>query len=70
MTGPGVIATGNPLQKAIRIAANGSLSGDVVVYIGSPRKLPEDFRAMTIVGATSRTGFWSNGGGVWMKRNN
>ncbi|MBL8997872.1 MAG: prepilin-type N-terminal cleavage/methylation domain-containing protein [Gemmatimonadales bacterium] len=70
MTGPGVIATGNPLQKAIRIAANGSLSGDVVVYIGSPRNLPEDFRAMSIVGATSRTGFWTNGGGAWLKRNN
>lgn len=68
MTGPGVIATGNPLQLAIRIAANGSLSGDVVVYIGSPRRLPEDFRALTIVGATARTGFWSRGGGAWRKR--
>lgn len=70
MTGPGVISTGNPLQLAIRIAANGSLSGDVVVYLGSPRQRPEDVRAMTIVGATSRTGFWSLGGGVWRKRNN
>ncbi|MDH5233505.1 MAG: prepilin-type N-terminal cleavage/methylation domain-containing protein [Gemmatimonadota bacterium] len=68
MTGPGVVATGNPLQLAIRIEANGSLSGDVVVYVGSPRNLPEDFRAMTIVGATARTGFWSRGGGVWRKR--
>jgi prepilin-type N-terminal cleavage/methylation domain-containing protein len=68
MTGPGVINTGNPLQLAIRIAPNGSLSGDVVIYVGSPRQLPEDFRAVTIVGATSRTAFWSRGGGAWRKR--
>ncbi len=68
MTGPGVIETGNPLQRAIRIAPNGSLSGDAVVYIGSPRNLPEDFRALTIVGATARTGFWSRAPGVWRQR--
>jgi prepilin-type N-terminal cleavage/methylation domain-containing protein len=68
MTGPGVIETGNPLQRAIRIEPNGSVSGDVVVYIGSPRNLPEDFRALTIVGATARTGFWSRASGTWLQR--
>jgi prepilin-type N-terminal cleavage/methylation domain-containing protein len=68
MTGPGVIETGNPLMRAIRIEPNGSLSGDVVVYIGSPRALPEDFRALTIVGATARTGFWSRSSGAWRQR--
>lgn len=70
MTGPGVVVTGNPLQLAITIGANGALSGDVFVYVGSPRRVPEDFRAMSIVGATARTGFWSRGGGVWRKRDN
>lgn len=70
MTGSGVVETGNPMQLAIRIGPNGSLSGDAVVYIGSPRHLPEDFRALTIVGATARTGFWSRGGGSWRQRDN
>jgi hypothetical protein len=68
MTGPGIIETGNPLQRAITIEPNGSVSGDVVVYIGSPRALPEDFRALTVVGATARTGFWSRAGGSWRQR--
>lgn len=70
MTGAGVVEMGNPLQLSIRIAPNGSLSGDAVVYIGSPRRRDEDFRALTIVGATARTGFWSRGGGAWRRRNN
>ena len=70
MTGAGVVETGNPLQLSIRIAPNGSLSGDAVVYIGSPRRRDEDFRALTIVGATARTGFWSRGGGAWRRRDN
>ena len=70
MTGSGVVETGNPLQRAIRIAPNGSLSGDAVVYIGSPRQRDEDLRALTIIGATARTGFWSKGGGSWRQREN
>lgn len=70
ITGPGAISTGNPMQRAIVIAPNGSLSGDAVVYIGSPRRIADDFRAMTIVGATARTGFWSHGGGAWVQREN
>ena len=69
LTGPGVIETGNPLQRAVRIAPNGSLSGDVVVYIGSTSDRPNDMRALTIIGATARTAFWSHGGGAWAKRN-
>ena len=68
MTGPGVIETGNALQRALRISPNGSVSGDAVVYIGSPRALPEDFRALTVVGATARTGFWTRAGGAWRQR--
>lgn len=70
MTGPGVVETGNPMQRAIRIGPNGALSGDAVVYIGSPRQLADDYRALTIVGATARTGFWSHGGGAWRQRDN
>lgn len=69
MTGPGVVETGNPLQLALRIAPNGTLSGDVVVYIGSVTQDPLDQRAMTVVGATSRTGFWTRAGGRWRQRN-
>lgn len=70
MTGVGVIATVNPLQRTLRISPNGSVSGDAVVYIGSPRERDEDFRAVSIIGATGRTGFWSRGGGAWRKRDN
>ena len=70
MTGPGAVSNVNPLQLSIRIAPNGSLSGDVVIYVGSPRRLPEDFRAMAIVGATARTAFWSRGSGAWVRRDN
>ncbi len=70
VTGPGVIETGNPLQLALRIAPNGSLSGDVVVYLGSTTRQETDQRAMTVVGATARTGFWSRASGTWRARNN
>jgi prepilin-type N-terminal cleavage/methylation domain-containing protein len=70
MTGPGVVETGNPLQLAIRISPNGALSGDAVVYLGSGRRLDGDRRALTIVGATARTGFWSNATGTWRQRDN
>ncbi|MBX7118319.1 MAG: prepilin-type N-terminal cleavage/methylation domain-containing protein [Gemmatimonadaceae bacterium] len=70
MTGPGVVDTGNPQQKAIRIGPNGALSGDAVVYVTSPRGVTEDFRALTIIGATARTGWWSHASGSWKQRNN
>jgi hypothetical protein len=68
LTGPGVVETGNPLQRTIRIAPNGALSGDVVLYIGTDASRPNDMRALTIVGATARTAFWSRGSGVWRQR--
>lgn len=68
LTGPGVIETGNPLQRAVRFSPNGSLSGDVVLYIGSTSARPDDMRALTISGATGRTAFWSHGGGAWAQR--
>ncbi|MEX2180912.1 MAG: GspH/FimT family pseudopilin [Gemmatimonadaceae bacterium] len=68
LTGPGVIETGNPLQRAIRITPNGALSGDVVVYLGTTAARPNDMRALTIIGATARTGFWSHATGAWRQR--
>lgn len=67
-TGPGVIETGNPLQRAVRIAPNGALSGDVVIYIGTATGRDTDLRALAITGATARTAFWSNLTGVWRRR--
>jgi len=68
MTGPGVVQTGNPLQRAIRIAPNGSLSGDVVVYLGTVAERETDLRALAITGATARTAFWSHLTGAWRRR--
>lgn len=68
MTGPGVIETGNPLQRAVRIAPNGALSGDVVVYIGTAAGRDIDLRALAITGATARTAFWSRLTGAWRRR--
>ncbi len=68
MTGPGVIETGNPLQRAIRIAPNGALSGDVVVYLGTAAARLQDLRALAITGATARTAFWSRATGAWRRR--
>ena len=70
MTGPGVIQPGNALQLAIRIAPNGSVSGDAVIYVGAADLAPNNLRAMTIIGATGRTGFWSRAAGRWLQRNN
>jgi prepilin-type N-terminal cleavage/methylation domain-containing protein len=70
MTGPGVVETGNPLQLSVWIEPNGTLRGDAVVYIGSTARDPNNQRAMTIVGATARTGFWSRSSGSWRQRNN
>jgi hypothetical protein len=55
-------------KRAIRIAPNGSLTGDVVVYLGTISARPADMRALTIVGATARTAFWSRSSGSWRQR--
>lgn len=68
LTGPGVVETGNPLRRAIRIAPNGSLSGDVVLYITTTADRPNDQRALAITGATARTSFWSHNTGAWRRR--
>lgn len=68
LTGPGVIETGNPLQRAIRIAPNGALSGDVVLYLGSAANRSRDMRALAVTGATARTAFWSYATGAWRRR--
>lgn len=68
LTGPGVIETGNPLQRAINIAPNGALSGDVVLYIGTAANRLQDLRALAVTGATARTAFWSHMTGNWRRR--
>ena len=68
LSGPGAIETGNPLQRAIRFAPNGALSGDVVVYIGTSAGRDADLRAIAIAGATARTAYWSYATGQWRRR--
>ena len=74
LTGPGARETGNALQRAFLISpagqllsATGSGAGDVVLYLGSPRGLANDARAVAVVGATGRTVFYSNARGSWRK---
>ncbi len=67
LTGPGKIEI-DPTHRAIRIAPNGTLSGDVVVYIGTSTARKGEMRALTIVGATARTAFWSRASGTWRQR--
>ncbi len=67
-TGPGLV-TGRPaLLQALRIAPNGTLGGDVVIYIGTTASRPYDQRALAITGATARTAFWSRANGSWRRR--
>lgn len=68
LTGAGVIETGNPQQLAIRIAPNGAMDGDVVLYFGSSAGRPQDQRALAITGATTRTALWSHATGAWRRR--
>jgi hypothetical protein len=68
-TGNGVIASSPPLQKAIRFAPNGNVSGgDVVLYLGSASGRSNDLRAIAITGATGRTAVWSYANGQWVRR--
>lgn len=74
LTGPGARETGNALQRAFLIApsgmllpASGSGAGDVVLYLGSPRGLTTDARAVVVLGASGRTVFYSNAGGAWRR---
>ncbi|MEK0430218.1 MAG: hypothetical protein RL139_22 [Gemmatimonadota bacterium] len=72
VTGPGMRETGNTLQRAFLITPSGQVSpssgagaGDVVVYLGSPRGLTTDERAVQVIGATTRAIFWSRASGRW-----
>ncbi|MBX3133838.1 MAG: prepilin-type N-terminal cleavage/methylation domain-containing protein [Gemmatimonadaceae bacterium] len=68
VTGPGLV-TGRPaLQQAVRIGANGTLGGDVVIYIGTTVTRPQEMRAVVITGATARTAFWTRSSGSWTRR--
>lgn len=69
VTGPGLVSGRPEFRQAIRIAPNGTLGGDVVVYIGTSTARPEDLRAIAISGATARSRFWSNANGSWAQRN-
>lgn len=67
-TGPGLVASRPALLQALRIAPNGTLGGDVVLYIGTVATRAYDLRALAISGATARTAFWSNANGSWARR--
>lgn len=74
MTGAGMRETGNALQRAFLITPGGQVSpssgagaGDVVVYLGSPRRVTTDERAVQVIGATTRTVFWSRVTGRWQQ---
>lgn len=76
LTGPGARETGNALQRAFLISPAGQLlpatpsgAGDVVIYLGSPRGVATDARAVAVIGATGRTVFYSNVTGTWRKLN-
>ena len=68
ITGSGLVGGRPALQQAIRIGPNGTLGGDVVVYIGSARNRPTEMRAVAITGATARTAFWTRSSGHWTRR--
>lgn len=70
VTGSGLLPDRPALQQAIRFAPNGSVSGDVVIYLGSAAGRPADLRAIAITGATARTAFWSYATGRWVRRMN
>jgi Tfp pilus assembly protein FimT len=72
VTGAGMRETGNALQRAFLITPGGQVSpssgsgaGDVVVYLGSPRRVTTDERAVQVIGATTRSVFWSRVSGQW-----
>lgn len=68
VTGPGLVADRPEFQQAVRIAPNGTMGGDVVLYLGTTTGRPEDFRALVISGATGRVSFWSHATGSWAQR--
>jgi len=67
-TGPGLVGGRPALMQALRIAPNGSLGGDVVIYIGTAPNRPQDARALAVTGATARTAHWSYANGAWVQR--
>lgn len=68
VTGPGLIVGRPALQQAIRIGPNGTIDGDVHVYIGSAPTRITEMRAVVITGATGRTAFWTRSSGSWTRR--
>jgi prepilin-type N-terminal cleavage/methylation domain-containing protein len=67
----GAGADGSPgvtFSRDVRIAPNGTMTGDVVVYVGTAAARPNDQRAVAIIGATTRTAVWSHGSGAWRRR--
>lgn len=74
LTGPGARQTGNAQQRAVLISpagqllpASGAGAGDVVIYLGSPRAIAGDERAVAVIGATGRTLFYSRARGSWQR---
>lgn len=61
-------APGVTFSRDVRIAPNGAMNGDVVLYLGTVATRPNDQRAVAIIGATTRTAVWSYGSGAWRRR--
>lgn len=60
---------GVTFARDVHIAPNGSIrGGDVVVYLGLDPDRPTSYRAVEIIGATTRTAFWSLASGSWRRQ--
>ncbi|MFI5232552.1 MAG: Tfp pilus assembly protein FimT/FimU [Gemmatimonadales bacterium] len=66
-TGPGLTYLNQTyLYPTVTFYPNGSTSGDVVIYIGSPSGRLKDMRALQITGATSKVKFYRmTSDGTW-----
>jgi len=65
-TGAGITKNGAEEYPALIFYANGSSSGDAVIYLGSPRCATEDNRAIKVTGSTSKMSFYRMGAnGTW-----
>jgi hypothetical protein len=51
------------------VPPSGSGAGDVVIYLGSPRGIANDLRAIQVIGATARAVGWSRASGAWRRMN-
>jgi type II secretory pathway pseudopilin PulG len=67
-TGPGIqiIGSGGNFYPNVTFYPNGSMSGNVVVYLGTASTRLSDFRAIAITGATAKMVYWRmQANGTW-----